>query len=103
MRRISNSSLESGRGLGNACQRASEICSTGTSCQIKFEKQNQSPVLKHFFNGTFPHKQSQPLPGDCCTDVARVVLGNKKVFEMLCCLLNVVHALKTKIMGGQHW
>lgn len=52
-----------------------------------FENQSQSPVLRHFFDGTFPHKQLQALPGEFCTDVARVELGNKQVFEMLCSLL----------------
>lgn len=66
--------------------RGPEICS-GSSFQITFEKQNQSPVLKHFFDETFPHKQLQALPEELCTDVAGVGLGNKQVFEMLCSLL----------------
>lgn len=72
---------------------------TGSSCQIKFEKQNRSPMLKHFFNGTFSRKQSQALPGECCTDVVRVVLGNKKVFEMLYSLLKRGTCSENRIHG----
>lgn len=94
-----NSSSEQGKSLGNACQRASEICSAGSSHQIKFENQTQSPVLKHFFNGTFPHKQSQPLPREHYTDAARVELRNK-VFEMLFPLLKCGPHSENENHGG---